>query len=219
MDNIFSISAISPSLMGKKIADDLNQFFCIFLRCTILSILSTFQDLYSCFSFPFRAILLFFITVRNALNRGKHDSNANADAKNSSNTSKSYVHDQNRDKEELLKEDVDVVLMDKLMSFCNPNGDKIKDKTELAEVSGLFEEVEPSFGEIKEAFDVFDENGDGYIDASELMKLIWRMGFTEFSVDDCNKMIMAFDENRDGRIEFREFLKLMEQSFRDPEES
>lgn len=198
MENIFSISAISPSLLGKKIADDLNQFFCIILRCTILSILSTFQDLSSCFSFSLRAILLFFITLRNALTQDDHDCG----------------HD-NCDNEELMKEEiVEVVIMDKLISLCNSN----ENKTEYAEVSSLFDEVEPSFEEIKEAFDVFDENGDGYIDASELMKLIWRMGLSEFSMNDCKKMIMAFDENRDGKIEFSEFLKLMEQSFRDPVE-
>ncbi|KAH0703540.1 probable calcium-binding protein CML30 [Solanum tuberosum] len=205
MENIFSISAISPSLLGKKIADDLNQFFCIILRCTILSILSTFQDLSSCFSFSLRAILLFFITLRNALTRDDHDhdnDNNPPDAKNC------Y---ENCDNEEEI---VEVVIMDKLMSLCNSN----ENKTEYAEVSSLFDEVEPSFEEIKEAFDVFDENGDGYIDASELMKLIWRMGLSEFSMNDCKKMIMAFDENRDGKIEFSEFLKLMEQSFRDPVE-
>ncbi|KAK4735587.1 hypothetical protein R3W88_009848 [Solanum pinnatisectum] len=208
MENIFSISAISLSLLGKKIADDLNQFFCVILRCTILSILSTFQDLSSCFSFSLRAVLLFFITLRNALTRDDHDNNP-PDAKNCG-------HDyENCDNEELMKEEiVEVVIMDKLMSLCNSN----ENKTEYAEVSSLFEEVEPSFEEIKEAFDVFDENGDGYIDASELMKLIWRMGLSEFSMKDCKKMIMAFDENRDGKIEFSEFLKLMEQSFRNPVE-
>ncbi|KAF3620662.1 putative calcium-binding protein CML30 [Capsicum annuum] len=157
-------------------------------------------------------ILLLSITLRKALTRGKHDNNV--DAKDSSNTLESCGHDQNRD-----NEDFEVVILNKLMSLCNSNGDKIEDKTELAGLSSLFEEVEPSFEEIKEAFDVFDENGDGYIDANELMKLIWRMGFSEFSKEDCKKMIMAFDENKDGRIEFHEFLKLMEQSFRDPEQS
>nr|XP_016450087.1 PREDICTED: probable calcium-binding protein CML30 [Nicotiana tabacum] len=127
---------------------------------------------------------------------------------------------ENLDNEDLQKEDVEVVIMDRLMNFCNQNGDRIEDiKPELAEVLSLFEEVEPSFEEIKEAFDMFDENGDGYIDASELMKIIGRMGFSEFSVEDCKKMIMAFDENKNGRIEFREFVKLIEQSFREPDQS
>lgn len=209
MDNIFSVSAISPSLLGQKIADDLNQFFCNILRCIILTILTAFQDLCSCFSLSLRAIHLLFIAVRKVLTRGKHDDNNLPDAKNCG-------HDhENSDNEELMKEDsIEDVIMDKLMSFVDSNGNE---KTELAEVLSLFEEVEPSFEEIKEAFDVFDENGDGYIDASELMKLILRMGFSEFSMKDCKKMIMAFDENRDGRIEFCEFLKLMEQSFRDPQ--
>ncbi|CAN4088451.1 unnamed protein product [Withania somnifera] len=215
MDNICSISASSPSILGKKIADDINQFICIMLRCAVLSIQTTCQDLCSCFSFSLGTVLLFLFTLRKALTRGKHDNNVEVDAKNSTNPLESNVHDQNRDNEELME----VEIMNKLMSFCNSNGDEIEDKTELAEVSGIFEEVEPSFEEIKEAFDVFDENGDGYIDASELIKLIWRMGFSEFSTQDCKKMIMAFDENRDGRIEFCEFLKLMEQSFRDPEQS
>ncbi|TMW97346.1 hypothetical protein EJD97_005712 [Solanum chilense] len=197
MENIFSISAISASLLGKKIADDLNQFFCIILRCTILSILSTFQDLSYCFSLSIRAIGWFFIILRNALTRVDHDYNP-PDAKNCG-----HDYENCDNKEEIVE--------DKLMSLCNLN----ENETEYAEVSSLFDEVEPSFEEIKEAFDVFDENGDGYIDASELMKLIWRMGLSQFSMEDCKKMIMAFDENRDGKIEFSEFLKLMEQSFRD----
>ncbi|XP_018631720.2 probable calcium-binding protein CML46 [Nicotiana tomentosiformis] len=127
---------------------------------------------------------------------------------------------ENLDNEELREEDVEVVIMDRLMNFCKQNGDRIEDiKPELAEVLGLFEEVEPSFEEIKDAFDMFDENRDGYIDASELMKIIGRMGFSEFSMEDCKKMIMAFDENRDGRIEFSEFLKLIEQTFQEPDQS
>ncbi|OIT20250.1 putative calcium-binding protein cml30 [Nicotiana attenuata] len=221
METIFSISATSPSLLGKKIVDDLNQFFCIILRCTILSIRNTFQDFYSCFSFLFRAILAFFVTVQKSWTRGKYHDNCNADAKNSSNSLKnSNCGHENLDNEDLQEEDVEVVIMDRLINICNQNGDKIEDiKPELAEVLSLFEEVEPSFEEIKQAFDMFDENGDGYIDASELMKIIGRMGFSEFSVEDCKKMIMAFDENKNGRIEFCEFLKLIEQSFREPQQS
>nr|GMC69665.1 probable calcium-binding protein CML30 [Ipomoea batatas] len=84
----------------------------------------------------------------------------------------------------------------------------------LEEVSHLFDENEPSFEEIKETFDMFDEDGDGYIDEKDLGKLLFRiMGFCEFSQQDCRGMIKAFDENKDGRIDIGEFLKLMEDSF------
>nr|GLL22186.1 probable calcium-binding protein CML47 [Ipomoea trifida] len=83
----------------------------------------------------------------------------------------------------------------------------------LEEVSHLFDESEPSFEEIKETFDMFDEDGDGYIDEKDLGELLFRMGFCEFSQRDCRGMIKAFDENKDGRIDIGEFLKLMEDSF------
>lgn len=82
-----------------------------------------------------------------------------------------------------------------------------------AEIEGLFEE-EVSLGEVKEAFDLFDENGDGFIDAEELKKVLCAMGFIVASgIDECKKMVSVFDRNGDGRLDFEEFAKLVEQSF------
>ncbi|GER45841.1 calcium-binding EF-hand family protein [Striga asiatica] len=78
----------------------------------------------------------------------------------------------------------------------------------------MFEEKSVGLGEIKEAFDVFDENGDGFIDAMELGKILCALGFGEgLDVERCRKMIGAFDENRDGKIDFDEFVKFMGNSF------
>ncbi|XP_023519469.1 probable calcium-binding protein CML47 [Cucurbita pepo subsp. pepo] len=82
-----------------------------------------------------------------------------------------------------------------------------------AEIEGVFEE-ELSVGEVKEAFDLFDENGDGFIDAEDLKKVLDAMGFTVASeVDECRRMISGYDKNGDGRLDFEEFAKLVEQSF------
>lgn len=82
-----------------------------------------------------------------------------------------------------------------------------------AEIEGLFEE-ELSLGEVKEAFDLFDENGDGFIDAEDLKKVLCGMGFAVASeVDQCRRMISGFDNNGDGRLDFEDFAKLVEQSF------
>ncbi|XP_038895011.1 probable calcium-binding protein CML45 [Benincasa hispida] len=83
-----------------------------------------------------------------------------------------------------------------------------------AEIVGLFEE-ELSLGEVKEAFDLFDDNGDGFIDVEDLKKVLCGMGFAvALEVDQCRRMISGFDSNGDGRIDFEEFAKLVEQSFR-----
>ncbi|GAB4829145.1 hypothetical protein Ancab_018809 [Ancistrocladus abbreviatus] len=77
----------------------------------------------------------------------------------------------------------------------------------------LFEVEEPSFKEIREAFDVFDQNRDGFIDAVELKRVLCCLGFEELgcgSIEHCGKMIRKFDENGDGVLDFNEFLKCME---------
>ncbi|KAJ8646993.1 hypothetical protein MRB53_000016 [Persea americana] len=83
-----------------------------------------------------------------------------------------------------------------------------------SEFSDLFEEMEPSLEEVKEAFDVFDANRDGFIDARELQRVLRDLGFREASkLEACEKMIGAFDKRGKGRIDFYEFFKLMENSF------
>lgn len=113
------------------------------------------------------------------------------------------------DHEVLSRKDVEIV-MEKIRIACNDNQEMMTSQ----ELSALFEDMEPSLQEVKEAFDVFDANGDGFVDATELQRVLCSLGYKEGSkVEECEKMIRAFDVNRDGRIDFNEFVKLMENSF------
>ncbi|GMH01736.1 hypothetical protein Nepgr_003575 [Nepenthes gracilis] len=80
------------------------------------------------------------------------------------------------------------------------------------EVTCFFEVEEPSFEEIREAFDVFDQNRDGFIDALELHSVLCNLGLMKLGleVERCGKMISAFDKNGDGLMDFDDFLKFME---------
>ncbi|XP_078172825.1 putative calcium-binding protein CML45 [Carex rostrata] len=90
-----------------------------------------------------------------------------------------------------------------------------KEITGLDEISGLFEEVEPSLDEAKQAFYVFDQNKDGFIDAEELQRALLKIGFREkgLEISECMEMIAAYDLNNDARIDFMEFVKFLEASF------
>ncbi|CAA0828409.1 Probable calcium-binding protein CML30 [Striga hermonthica] len=93
-------------------------------------------------------------------------------------------------------------------------GNIIPARLDSNDILKMFEEKSVGLGEIKEAFDVFDENRDGFIDAMELRKVLCALGFREgLDVERCSKMIGAFDENRDGKIDFDEFVKFMGNSF------
>lgn len=103
------------------------------------------------------------------------------------------------------------MVMRKLGIVISPEGNKLQERLSSSELSGLFDENEPSLEEVKEAFDVFDENRDGFIDGRELQRILCILGLKEGEeLDNCNKMIRAFDENGDGRIDFHEFIKFME---------
>lgn len=113
----------------------------------------------------------------------------------------------------LSKGDVETV-MQNLGISCNSEGEELLERFSSNELSGLFDEKEPSLEELKEAFDVFDENRDGFIDGRELQRVLCILGLEEGKeVVNCNKMIMTYDENSDGRIDFNEFIKLMATSF------
>ncbi|XP_009360612.1 probable calcium-binding protein CML46 [Pyrus x bretschneideri] len=117
-----------------------------------------------------------------------------------------------RDGGSLRREDVQKV-MGGLGIFCGPEGEQLLETFSSDELTGLFDEKEPSLGEVKEAFNVFDENKDGFIDARELQRVLCILGLKEGSkLEDCQKMIRSFDKNGDGRIEFNEFVKVMEAS-------
>lgn len=118
-----------------------------------------------------------------------------------------------KDDGSLSREDVKTV-MGNLGIFCSSEGEYLPESFCSNELSGLFDEKEPSLEEVKQAFDVFDENKDGFIDARELQRVLCILGLKEGStLEDCQRMIRTFDENGDGRIEFFEFVKFMEASF------
>ncbi|KVI05509.1 Calcium-binding EF-hand [Cynara cardunculus var. scolymus] len=91
-------------------------------------------------------------------------------------------------------------------SCCN------HDHSSRIDITSLFDDDEPSLGEVKVAFDVFDENSDGFIDEFELQKMLCRFGQPEevAKLEQCRNMIKGFDVNGDGVIDFEEFVKLME---------
>ncbi|XP_050381795.1 probable calcium-binding protein CML46 [Argentina anserina] len=118
-----------------------------------------------------------------------------------------------KDDGSIRREDVKMV-MGNLGIFCSAEEEELPESFSSNELSGLFDENEPSVEEVKQAFDVFDENKDGFIDARELQRVLCILGLKEGSkLEDCQKMIQTFDENRDGRIEFFEFVKFMETNF------
>ncbi|XP_058736403.1 probable calcium-binding protein CML45 [Vicia villosa] len=115
-----------------------------------------------------------------------------------------------RESVEIKRDEVETV-MAKMGIFCSEESEELEEKYGSKELSELFEENEPSFEEVKMAFDVFDENKDGFIDAMELKRVLCILGFKEgLEVENCQKMIKKFDENQDGRIDFIEFVKIME---------
>ncbi|KAE9607366.1 hypothetical protein Lal_00026931 [Lupinus albus] len=79
------------------------------------------------------------------------------------------------------------------------------------EIALVFEK-EPTFVEVEEAFDVFDENKDGFIEAKELQRVLCLLGL-EKDLVQCQRIINVVDQNGDELIDHNEFVKLIEQSF------
>lgn len=80
------------------------------------------------------------------------------------------------------------------------------------DILNMFDGVEPSLDEVREAFGMFDENKDGFVDAEELKKMMSSLGLVGLSEKECQRMIMVFDDDGDGRISFGEFVKLIEEN-------
>lgn len=79
------------------------------------------------------------------------------------------------------------------------------------DILSVFDDEDPSLGEVKMAFDVFDENSDGFIDEFELQRMLSKFGHPEKAkLEECRYMIKGFDVNGDGLIDFDEFVRLME---------
>ncbi|KAL5703715.1 hypothetical protein ACHQM5_022237 [Ranunculus cassubicifolius] len=118
------------------------------------------------------------------------------------------------DHDEILSgKDVEMV-MENLRIAYKHDQEMVQGRLSSSDLSNIFDDMEPSLQEIKDAFDIFDENRDGFVDAIELQSILRRLGLKEASmVEDCAKMIRNYDENGDGKVDFHEFVKLMESSF------
>ncbi|KAJ1297302.1 hypothetical protein BS78_01G365300 [Paspalum vaginatum] len=72
-------------------------------------------------------------------------------------------------------------------------------------------EEEDNEGDMKEAFQVFDEDGDGFISAAELQSVLKKLGLPEArNLATVQEMICNVDHNRDGRVDFGEFKNMMQ---------
>uniref|UniRef100_A0A5K1ARD1 EF-hand domain-containing protein n=2 Tax=Nymphaea colorata TaxID=210225 RepID=A0A5K1ARD1_9MAGN len=81
---------------------------------------------------------------------------------------------------------------------------------DLGEIAELFDEKEPSFEELNDAFKVFDEDGDGLVGSEDLQRVLCNLGFKEgLQVEKCERMISVHDRNGDGRVDFEDFATLM----------
>ncbi|CAN6226218.1 unnamed protein product [Urochloa humidicola] len=78
-----------------------------------------------------------------------------------------------------------------------------------AEVSALFDAEEPSFGEVRSAFAVFDADGDGFIGAADLQGALERLGVREDAAA-CRAMIAAAGGGRDGKMSLFQFVGFLE---------
>lgn len=102
---------------------------------------------------------------------------------------------------------------------CDSDGDdKLRERYSESEVSGVFEEEEPSLEEVRDAFEIFDENKDGFIDGEELHRVLCCLGFMKegsVQVEKCEEMISAAvrKDGSDGKLDFNAFVRFMERCF------
>lgn len=129
---------------------------------------------------------------------------------------KSRVSDGDAELGALTREELEAV-MERLGLFCgrDDESERLRESFGGDELSRLFDESEPSFEEIKEAFVVFDVNRDGFIDAAELQRVLGLLGLRQYGsdIERCKRMIQNVDSNGDGKIDFHDFVKFMETIF------
>ncbi|PKU62906.1 probable calcium-binding protein CML30 [Dendrobium catenatum] len=126
---------------------------------------------------------------------------------------KSHLTEATRAEQEIFKSREAAELVMRNMGLIGED-EQLRDLMVSEEVSTMFEDKEPSFEEVKEAFAVFDENGDGFVEAGELQRVLCKLGFVrEVGLDLCKEMIFLHDKDGDGRIDFGDFVKLMESCF------
>lgn len=188
----------------------------MFLKCILFH-----GDPVSCLKCLIYNLVFGFLFVAKAKTSSSSASSSSSSSSSGCNCEKSEIAEpllvdapgsrlDHEDREKISWQEVKMV-MQRLGIFCtSPVSEEMVGAQEIEQV---FEEQEPSLGEVKDAFDVFDKDRDGFIDAVELRDVLWALGLREVSEVDCKRLISAFDENKDGLIDFREFTKLVEKSF------
>ncbi|EEC68838.1 hypothetical protein OsI_37420 [Oryza sativa Indica Group] len=120
-------------------------------------------------------------------------------------------HSETKARTELTHGDVDVVIA-ALGLRVNREGDECSLVEDEALV--LLEEKQASWGELEEAFSVFDVDGDGFISPLELQNVMRRLGLQhDAGYEECERMLKVFDRDGDGNngmINFDEFKVMMQ---------
>ncbi|CAN4113046.1 unnamed protein product [Withania somnifera] len=120
----------------------------------------------------------------------------------------------------IYMEDVDIAEM---VEKVDTNKDSLIDLDEFYELCHTFlgiqkvvsedqeeDEQEEGEGNLKDAFDVFDDDKDGLISEEELSKVLSSLGLKQGKkLDDCKEMIRNVDVDGDGMVNFDEFKKMM----------
>lgn len=190
--------------MGIKSASLTSLVSISVLFMVLCCLIELFDDIY--LSIVHRALEVLFVTQKCSAK------SPNSQVKSSITSPQSNDEGQDhRDTKWMLREEVDMV-MKRLGLSCNPSCDE-KEKFSYHEIANMFNVNEPSLGEVRQAFDLFDENRDGYIDETELDSVLKSLGLKEFSKTECRRMISIYDRNGDGLVDFSEFCELVEDSF------
>uniref|UniRef100_A0A7N0ZWI8 EF-hand domain-containing protein n=1 Tax=Kalanchoe fedtschenkoi TaxID=63787 RepID=A0A7N0ZWI8_KALFE len=90
------------------------------------------------------------------------------------------------------------------------NGDGCVDIHEFGELYRSLMGGRDEEGDMREAFNVFDQNGDGFITVDELRSVLASLGLKQGrTLEDCKKMITKVDADGDGRVNYKEFKQMM----------
>ncbi|KAK4427915.1 putative calcium-binding protein CML46 [Sesamum alatum] len=141
--------------------------------CIICSWIITFQDFYTCFRRVFR---LFSYLLLGSWNRF-----LNHRSRNVSTPERPVCRAM--DDDVITGDDVGIA-MEKLGLLRAGQRAEEMETLMLSSEYCSFESVEASLGEVREAFEVFDENNDGFIDGGELRSVMSCIGLTERRVQE-----------------------------------
>ncbi|KAJ8565111.1 hypothetical protein K7X08_001571 [Anisodus acutangulus] len=103
-----------------------------------------------------------------------------------------------------------------LINEVDKNGDGCISLEDFELISSAFEPPPPATttedaGELKDAFDFFDEDHDGKITTEELFNVFRMIGDSRCTLEECKRMIASVDKNGDGFVCFEDFCLMMEQ--------